>query len=146
MMSADLLHITPSYVSSCWLSLCRCACSAGAFAPRFAQPPAQPSCLECERPEAVTALAGRRVANSAAPPAVDTCSARGRQRRKARQKGAALGLPQLQSARGVGAARRGFVAVPCIARSARCCRHACVLRTPEHALAYRGSSHDRPTR
>ena len=74
MMDTDSLRIVaPSGVSSCWLSPCRRACSAGAFAPRFAQPPAQPSsvqtsCLECERPEAVTAFVGGLAASSAAPP------------------------------------------------------------------------------
>ena len=78
MMAADSLHISvhlivPSDVSLHWLSLCRCACSACAFALHFAQPPApsshvQASCLERARPVAVVAFAGGLAAGSAAPP------------------------------------------------------------------------------
>jgi len=78
MMAADSLHvavqfIVPSGVSFCCSSLCRRACSAGAFAPHFALPPAQPSnvqasCLERARPVAVSAFAGTLAARAAAPP------------------------------------------------------------------------------
>ncbi|EKP5712612.1 hypothetical protein P3458_005050, partial [Pseudomonas aeruginosa] len=51
MMAADSLHvavplIVPSSMSFQWLLPCRRACSAGAFAPRFAQHPAQPSSVQ----------------------------------------------------------------------------------------------------
>ena len=82
MMTADSLHvavhlIVPSGVSFCWLSPCRRACSAGAFAPHFALSSAQPSnvqasCLERARPAAfiasVRAFAGALAAPAAAPP------------------------------------------------------------------------------
>ena len=65
-----------------------------------------------------------------------------RQRRKARQKGAAPVGPQSQSARGGGAARSGFAAVPRGARGPLQCRYVRVLRTTGHAVACRESSHD----
>ncbi|RRJ09811.1 hypothetical protein EIM05_29710 [Pseudomonas aeruginosa] len=78
MMAADSLHvavhlIVPSGVSFCWPSPCRRACSAGAVAPHFALPSAQPShvqasCLERARPMAVAAFAGALAAHAAAPP------------------------------------------------------------------------------
>ncbi|HIE5098592.1 TPA: hypothetical protein ACXNC8_004679, partial [Stenotrophomonas maltophilia] len=78
MMAADLLHVAvhlvvPSGVSFCWSSPRRRACSAGAFAPHFALPRAQPShvqasCLERARPAAVSAFAGGLAARSTAPP------------------------------------------------------------------------------
>lgn len=74
MMGTDLLHfVVPSGVSPCWLSPCLCACRTGAFAPRFAQPPAhssnvQASCLERTRPVAVTAFAGGLASSSVTPP------------------------------------------------------------------------------
>ncbi|MBV6368220.1 MULTISPECIES: hypothetical protein [Gammaproteobacteria] len=78
MMAADSLHvavhlIVPSSMSFQWLLPCRRACSAGAFAPRFAQHPAQPSnvqasCLERGRPAAIAAFAGALSARAAAPP------------------------------------------------------------------------------
>ena len=65
MMAADSLHvvvplIVPSGMSFQWLPPCRRACSAGAFAPHFALPSAQPSnvqasCLERARPAAFMA-------------------------------------------------------------------------------------------
>ncbi|MCM2122410.1 hypothetical protein NC860_31315, partial [Pseudomonas aeruginosa] len=74
MMAADSLHvavplIVPSGMSFQWLLPCRRACSAGAFAPRLAQHPAQPSsvqasCLERARPAAIGAFAGGRAASS----------------------------------------------------------------------------------
>ncbi|PJM69280.1 hypothetical protein CV751_15755 [Achromobacter ruhlandii] len=78
MMAVDSLHaavhlIVPSGVSFCCSSPCRRACSAGAFAPHFALPSAQPSnvqasCLERARPAAVSAFAGALAARAAAPP------------------------------------------------------------------------------
>ncbi|WP_116827940.1 hypothetical protein, partial [Pseudomonas aeruginosa] len=89
MMAADSLHvavplIVPSSMSFQWLLPCRRACSAGAFAPRLAQHPAQPSsvqasCLERARPAAIGAFAGALAASSAAPPG---------RRRPERQRGA----------------------------------------------------------
>ncbi len=78
MMAADSLHdvvhsIVPSDVSFRCPSPCRCACSACAFAPHFAHPPApssevQASCLERARPVAVAMFAGGLAVGSAAPP------------------------------------------------------------------------------
>ncbi|NHF65620.1 hypothetical protein FFY45_07565 [Xanthomonas hortorum] len=78
MMAADSLHvavhlIVPSGMPFRLLPPCRRAYSAGAFAPRFAQHPAQPSsmqasCLERARPAAIGAFAGALAASSAAPP------------------------------------------------------------------------------
>lgn len=78
MMAADSLHISvhlilPSDVSFHWSSPCLCACSACAFAPHLAQPPApsfyvQASCLERARPMAVVAFAGGLAACSTGPP------------------------------------------------------------------------------
>ncbi|HBP6305413.1 TPA: hypothetical protein L6A35_29715 [Pseudomonas aeruginosa] len=89
MMAADSLHvavplIVPSGMSFQWLPPCRRACSAGAFAPRLAQHPAQPSnvqasCLERAQPAAIGAFAGGLAASSAAPPG---------RRRPERQRGA----------------------------------------------------------
>ncbi|MCO2878369.1 hypothetical protein FA275_34430, partial [Pseudomonas aeruginosa] len=77
-MIADSLHVAvhlvvPSGVSFYCSSPCRCACSAGAFAPHVALSPAQPSsvqasCLERARPAAIGAFAGGLAASSAAPP------------------------------------------------------------------------------
>jgi len=65
--------IVPSDVSFHWSSHCRCACSACAFAPHFAQPPApsfyvQASCLERARPVAAAVFAGGLAASNSAPP------------------------------------------------------------------------------
>ncbi|PRF43959.1 hypothetical protein C6Q10_05620 [Burkholderia multivorans] len=78
MKAVESLHVTehlivPSGVSFCCSSPCRRACSAGAFAPHFALPSAQPSnvqasCLERARPVAVPAFAGALAARAAAPP------------------------------------------------------------------------------
>ena len=78
MMAADSLHVAvhlsvPSGVSFCCPSLCRRACSAGAFAPHFALPSSvQASCLERARPAAIgvslCAFAGGLTASSTAPP------------------------------------------------------------------------------
>ncbi|RUB30084.1 hypothetical protein IPC1429_29570 [Pseudomonas aeruginosa] len=97
MMAADLLHvaahlIVPSGESFCWPSLCRRACSAGASAPHFALPPAQPShvkasCLERCRPMAVAASAGALAARAAAPPGRQCLE----QQRKAKAEGKTKG-------------------------------------------------------
>ncbi|MCX7070111.1 MAG: hypothetical protein NTW01_03820 [Gammaproteobacteria bacterium] len=78
MMAADSPHfavhlVVPSSLSFCWASPCCSACSAGAFAPHFALPSAQPSnvqvsCLERARPAAVSAFADALAARAAAPP------------------------------------------------------------------------------
>ncbi|MBY5286861.1 hypothetical protein FP385_05200 [Pseudomonas aeruginosa] len=78
MMGANSLRvIVLSGVPVRWLSTCRRACSAGAFAPHFALSPAQPSnvqvsCLERARPAAlivlICAFAGALTARAAAPP------------------------------------------------------------------------------
>lgn len=74
MMATDSLRfIVPSAVSPCWLLPCRRACSAGASAPHFAQPTAQPShvqesCLERTPPMAAAAFAGGLAAGSTATP------------------------------------------------------------------------------
>ena len=78
MMGTDSLRvIVLSGVPVRWLSTCRCACSAGAFAPHFALPSAQlsnvqASCLERAWPAAfialVRAFAGALAARAAAPP------------------------------------------------------------------------------
>ena len=89
MKAVDSLHvavhlIVPSGVSFCCSSPCRRACSAGAFAPHFALPSAQPSnvqasCLERAWPGAVSAFAGALAASSTGPPG---------RRRPERQRGA----------------------------------------------------------
>src|SRR3546814_2991118 len=68
------------------------------------------------------------------------------QRRKARQKDAAPGLVESQSAHGGGAARSGFATVPLGARGPRQCRHVRVLRTNGHARACRERKRDRQPR
>ncbi|WP_206694534.1 hypothetical protein, partial [Pseudomonas aeruginosa] len=78
MMAADSLHfaaplIVPSGMSFYCSSPCRRACSAGAFAPHFALPSAQPpnvqaSCLERAWPAAIGVFAGGLAARAAAPP------------------------------------------------------------------------------
>ncbi|RTU90521.1 hypothetical protein DY979_27975 [Pseudomonas aeruginosa] len=74
MMAADSLHIIVlSGVSSGLLLPCRRACSASAFAPHFALPPAQPSnvqtsCLEHGWPAAIAVFAGALAAGAASPP------------------------------------------------------------------------------
>ena len=167
MMGADSLRVAvhlvvPSGVSFCWPSPCRRACSAGAnpthWAPHFALPSAQPSnvqasCLERAWLAAfialVRAFAGALAAHAAAPPG-RRCPERQRgtkaegegQRRKARQKDAAPGRVESQSAHGSCAARSGFAAVPRGAQGPRQCRHVRVLRTPGHAGACRERSHD----
>lgn len=117
MMAADSLRSgVPSGMSFRWLLPCRRACSAGAFAPHLALPSnVQASCLERCRPVAVGAFAGALAARAAAPLG-RRCLER---QRKARQKDAAPGRVESLSARGGGAARSGFAAVPRGARGPR---------------------------
>lgn len=74
MMATDSLRSgVPSGMSFSLLLPCRRACSAGAFAPRLAQHPAQPpsvqaSCLERAWPAAIGTFAGGLAAGAAAPP------------------------------------------------------------------------------
>src|SRR3546814_16609974 len=115
----------PSGVSFCCSSPCRRACSAGAFAPHFALPSAQPSnvqasCLERARPAASSHWFARSparwlLAQQRRRAAAARSDSEG-QRRKARQKDAAPGLVESQSAHGGGAARSGFPTVPLGAR------------------------------
>ncbi len=115
MMAADSLHfaaplIVPSGMSFYCSSPCRRACSAGAFAPHFALPSAQPpnvqaSCLERAWPAAIGVFAGGLAARAAAPPG-RRCPERERgAKAEGKTKGSALCRPQSQSARGV--ARHG---------------------------------------
>jgi hypothetical protein len=129
MMAADSLHvavhlIVPSGVSFCWLSPCRRACSAGAFAPHFALPPAQPSnvqasCLERARPAAMAAFAGALAAqrSSAAGPPLPGATARGkggRQDKRTRHRAAS------KASLHMGVARHGAASPPCrVGREAR---------------------------
>ena len=108
---------------------CRCTWRARAFARYAALHSAQPSkvqasCLEHAGPVALAAFAGALAAHAAAPP----------------------GRVESQSARGGGAARSGFAAVPLVARGPRQCSHVRVLRTTGYAGACRERSHDQPPR
>jgi hypothetical protein len=106
MMAADSLRIiVPSGVSFRWLSPCRRACSAGASAPHFALPPAQPSnvqasCLERAWPAAIAAFAGALAAGAAAPPG-RRCRSGAGAKAEGKTKDAAPGRVESQSARGV---------------------------------------------
>lgn len=152
MMATDSLFVAMhlvvlSDVSFCWLSACRHACGAGAFTRHLASPPAQPpnvqtTCLECAKPVVVAAFASGLATVQQRRRAAETRSGSDGQRRKARQKGAAPGHPQNQSARGGGAARSGFAAVLLGARCPRQCRHPRVLRTTGHARAFKEHGHD----
>ena len=157
MMAADSLHvvvplIVPSGMSFQWLPPCRRACSAGAFAPHFALPSAQPS--TCRR-LASNALglrpSWRQFARSPARwllqqrrRAAAARSASEGQRQKARQKDTAPGRVESQSAHGArhGRLRRraAWGARP------RQCRHVRVLRATGHAGACEERGHDRPPR
>ena len=78
LLATDPLHvavhlIVPSGVSFCCSSPCRRACRAGAFAPHFTLPAAQPShvqasCLEHGGPAAIAVFTGARAARAALPP------------------------------------------------------------------------------
>jgi hypothetical protein len=78
MMAVDSLHVAVHLIvlsgaSFRLLLLCRRACSASAFAPHFALPPAQPShvqasCLEHGWPVAIAVFAGALAAGAALPP------------------------------------------------------------------------------
>ena len=147
MMAADSLHvvvplIVPSGMSFQWLPPCRRACSAGAFAPHFALPSAQPS--TCRR-LASNALglrpSWRQFARSPArwllrSSAAGRCrSASEGQRRKARQKDTAPGRVESQSAHGE-RSTGSFAAVPRGAQArANAGMSACFARpdTPELA-------------
>lgn len=152
MMAADSLHVAvpllvPSGVSFCWQMLrcwpCHRVHSVNASALHLALPSnVQTSCLERARPLAIGAFAGERAASSTAPPG-RRCPERSEgQRRKARQKGAAPGRPQSQSAHGGNAARSGFAAVPRGARGPRQSWYVRVLSTTAYAAAYWEHSHD----
>jgi hypothetical protein len=156
MMAADSLHvavhlIVPSGVSFCWPSPCRRACSAGAFAPHFALPPAQPS--TCRRLASNAPglrpwprSPARWLLSAAAPPG-RRCPER---QRGAKAEGKTKG-------RGTGPRRKpvctwGWRGTERLRRRAawgaspRQCRHVRVLRTTGHARACRERSHDRPPR
>ena len=114
MMAADSLHvvvplIVPSGMSFQWLPPCRRACSAGAFAPHFALPSAQPSnvqasCLERARPAAfmasVRAFAGALAAPAAAPPGRRCPERQRRAKAEGKTKDTAPGRVESQSAHG----------------------------------------------
>ena len=148
MMAADSLHfaaplIVPSGMSFYCSSPCRRACSAGAFAPHFALPSAQPpnvqaSCLERAWPAAIGVFAGGLAARAAAPPG-RRCPERERgQRRKARQR--VRHSAARKASLHVGVARHGAASPPCrVGREARADAgmSACFARsdTPELAGA-----------
>ena len=149
MMAADSLHvvvplIVPSGMSFQWLPPCRRACSAGAFAPHFALPSAQPSnvqasCLERARPAAfmasVRAFAGALAAPAAAPPG-RRCPER---QRRAKAEGKTKGhgtRPRRKPVCTWGTQHGGFAAVPRGAQArANAGMSACFARpdTPELA-------------
>ena len=155
-MAADSLHVAvhlvvPSGVSFRLLLLCRRACSAGAFAPHFALPPAQPSsvqtsCLERARPAALAAFTGGLAASSAAPPG-RRCRERKREAKaEGKTKGGGTQPPAKPVCTWGGAARRGFAAVPRGARGPRRYGHVRVLRTTGHATTSQGDSDEQPPR
>ena len=126
MMAADSLHvavplIVPSSMSFQWLLPCRRACSAGAFAPRLAQHPAQPSSVQrlASNAPGLRPLARRRAGckqRSAAGPPTPGATAR------AKAEGKTKGFGTLPPAKPVctwgGAARRA--SPPCrVGREAR---------------------------
>ena len=158
MMAADSLHvvvplIVPSGMSFQWLPPCRRACSAGAFAPHFALPSAQPSnvqasCLERARPAAfmasVRAFAGALAAPAAAPrPPLPGAPAKGKGGRQDKGHGT---RPRRKPVCTWGTQHGGFAAVPRGARGPRQCRHVRVLRATGHAGACGERGHDRPPR
>ena len=122
MMAADSLHvavhlIVPSGVSCCCPSPCRRACSAGAFAPHFALPSAQPShvqasCLEHGWPAAIAVFAGALAAGAALPPGRN-CRERMREANaEGKTKGGGTCRPAKPVCTWGGEARSGFAAVP----------------------------------
>ena len=118
MMAADSLRIIVlSGVSFCWPSPCRRACSAGAFAPHFALPSAQPShvqasCLEHGWPVAITVFAGALAAGAALPPGRN-CRERMREANaEGKTKGGGTCRPAKPVCTWGGEARSGFAAVP----------------------------------
>ena len=147
MMAADSLHfaaplIVPSGMSFYCSSPCRRACSAGAFAPHFALPSAQPpnvqaSCLERAWPAAMACSPAGWLLVQQRRRAADARS--GSEGKGGRQD---KGFGTLPPAKPVctwgGAARRGFAAVPRGARArADAGMSACFARsdTPELAGA-----------
>jgi hypothetical protein len=128
MMAADSLHfaaplIVPSGMSFYCSSPCRRACSAGAFAPHFALPSAQPSnvqasCLERAWPAAIGVFAGALAARAAAPPG-RRCPERERGA-KAEGKTKGRGTCRPKASLHVGVARHGAASPPCrVGREAR---------------------------
>ena len=121
MMAVDSLHVAvplvvPSSMSFQWLPPCRRACSAGAFAPRLAQHPAQPSsvqvsCLERARPAAIGAFAGGLAASSAAPPGRRRPERQRGAKAEGKTKDAAPGRVESLSVHGV--ARHAAASLPC---------------------------------
>lgn len=107
MMAVDSLHvavplIVPSGMSFRLPPPCRRACSAGAFAPRFAQHPAQPSsvqasCLERAWPAAIGAFASGLAASSTALPG----RRRPERERRAKAEGKTKGFGTLPTAKPV---------------------------------------------
>jgi hypothetical protein len=109
-----------------------CAYSLNAFAPRFALHPSlrlrasslhffahvcvrsnvQMACPVRAMPQAWLALVGRQAAQDAAPPVHRSPVPSGRGKVQGKIKGAARTLPQCQSARGLGTARRLAAGVP----------------------------------
>lgn len=156
MIAADFLHanvhgLVLSGVSFRLLSPCRRACSAGAFTPHFALPPAQPSnvqasCLERGRPAAVAAFAGTLAAGAAAPPG-RSCRER---KREANAEGKTKGGGTCRPAKPV--CTWGWRSTQRLCRRAACgaslrrYRHVRVLCTTGHAGAFRGSDHEQPPR
>jgi hypothetical protein len=150
-MAADSLRVAvPSGMSFCWLLPCRRACSA-VHSRRTSR------CLRRSRPTcrrlASNAPGLRPLARSPARwllaqqrrRAAAARSASEGQRRKARQKDAAPGRVESQSARGGRGTERLRRRAAWGARP-RQCRHVRVLRTTGHARACRERSHDRPPR
>ncbi|QGL80172.1 hypothetical protein FEO94_08970 [Stenotrophomonas maltophilia] len=141
MMAADSLHvavplIVPLDVPFRLLPPCRRACSAGAFAPRLAQHPAQPSnvqasCLERARPTAIGAFAGGLAASSAAP--------RGRRRPERQRRAKAEGKTK---GRGTGPRRKPVCTWGWRGTQRLRCRAACGAK-PAPMQACPRASHDR---
>lgn len=98
-MGADTLHcVAPSEVSCCWLSPRDCACRAGAFAPRFARSPAQPSsvqvsCLERARLVVATELDGGRAESNTEPPSRRRLERMRQAKAEGKTKGGGTGMP-----------------------------------------------------
>ena len=122
MMAADSLHASVHglVLSGVSASCCR-ACSASAFAPHFALPPAQPShvqasCLEHGWPAATAAFAGALAARAAALPGRSCREREPGGPEEANAEGKTKGGGTCRPAKPVctwgGEARSGFAAVP----------------------------------